>query len=496
MPTYAVNVVKKPLDIETDALIIPVLEGGKKLSAHAASVDHVLSKKISDLVKKKVITGKKGELNVIHALDKSSFSMVILVGVGNPDALNLEVLRNLGGDVARCLNGLQCKTALWVIDELPLSGPEAVSAIVEGTEMGAYRFETFRSKTEALASTLSRVEFVVTGELEALKAAVQYSQEVGRAVCVARDLANTPSNHLTPSMVVAWAKSTFKKGSDVALEVIDEKVAKKLGMGMFLSVAQGSAEPPFMIVMRYNGGAKSQKPVALVGKGVTFDTGGISIKPSSKMSEMKGDMSGAAAVLATMKAVDVLKPKKNIIAIVGLTENMPSGTAIKPGDVVTAMNGKTVEIINTDAEGRLVLGDALSYVVKEGVQEIVDLATLTGACSIALGDVAAAILGNNQDLVNQWLEISRSSGERLWQLPLYEEYMDYMKSEVADMVNAFEGRLAGTCTAAKFLEQFVSDTPWVHLDIASLMHYSVTKGYTVKGMSGAGVRNLIPYVMR
>jgi len=296
-------------------------------------------------------------------------------------------------------------------------------------------------------------------------------------------------------MIVAWIKTQFPKGSGVDIEVIDSKAAQKLGMGMFLGVAMGSQQPPYMVVMRYKGGAKSQKPVALVGKGVTFDSGGISIKPAGKMGEMKGDMSGAAAVLATMGVVSALKPKKNIMAIVALTENMVSGAAQRPGDVVTAMNGKTVEITNTDAEGRLVLGDALCYVVKEGVSEIVDIATLTGACSIALGDVAAAVLGNDQALVQRWLDISAQTGERLWQLPMYYEYMDYMKSEVADMVNAFEGRLAGTCTGAKFLEQFVEDTPWVHLDVASMMHFDKTNGYTVRGMSGVGGRNLVRYVL-
>lgn len=210
---------------------------------------------------------------------------------------------------------------------------------------------------------------------------------------------------------------------------------------------------------------------------------------------MKGDMSGAAAVMATMMAVAKLKPKKNILAIMALTENMPSGGALKPGDVITGMNGKTVEIINTDAEGRLVLADALAYAVSQNATQLIDIATLTGACSIALGDVASAVLGNDQKLVDLLLKNSHETGERLWQLPLYDEYFDYMKSEVADMINASETRLAGTCTGAIFLKQFVKDTSWAHLDIASMMHFSKTSGYTVKGMSGVGVRNLIAYVL-
>jgi leucyl aminopeptidase len=263
-------------------------------------------------------------------------------------------------------------------------------------------------------------------------------------------------------------------------------------MNAFLGVAQGSVEPPFMLILKYLP-QKGKKAKALVGKGVTFDSGGISIKPSAKMNEMKADMSGAAAVLASMVAISHLKPAQNIVAVMALTENMPSGSAQRPGDVISAMNGKTIEIINTDAEGRLVLADALCYALTLNVSEMVDIATLTGACSVALGDVASAILGNDQALIDRFLSISQQTGEKLWQLPLYDEYNDYMKSEVADLANASENRLGGTCYGAKFLEAFVDKTPWVHLDIASMMHYAKASGYQVKGMSGVGVLNLVAY---
>jgi len=248
---------------------------------------------------------------------------------------------------------------------------------------------------------------------------------------------------------------------------------------------------PYMLVIDYQG--SSEKPVALVGKGVTFDSGGISIKPASHMDEMKGDMSGAAAVLAAILGLVELQVKKHVLGIIPLVENMPSGTAQRPGDIVKAMNGKTIEILNTDAEGRLILADALCYAVKEKSQLLIDIATLTGACSIALGDAATAILGNKQSVINQFLENSELTGERLWQLPLYDAYLDYLKSDNADIANCTTNRLAGTCTAAKFLEQFVDETPWIHFDIASTNFYSKASGYTVKGMSGVGVRTLIEY---
>ena len=483
------------LTTTAEAIIVPlpVSKGSFPNSKPFHSIDDALGKALTDLYNRKIFTGKKNEIHAVHTLGKLNSRVVICVGVGETKTLTPEVLRHAAGVASRKLQELRATSAVWLLETLPT--PEKwVQALVEGTFMGSYEYTDCRSSVETTREGLKSLEFALPKASTAATAALRSGGIVGQAVNTARTLANTPANLLTPTHVLDWAKDQFKKSSGVTLEVIDAKKAKSLGMGLFLGVAQGSVEPPYMLVMRYLP-VKGQKPVALVGKGVTFDSGGISIKPAAKMSDMKGDMSGAAAVLATMVAVTQLKPKKNIIAIVGLTENMPSGTAYRPSDVLTAMNGKTVEITNTDAEGRLVLGDALCYVVKEGAKEIVDLATLTGACSVALGDVAAAILGNDQALVDRWLDISTTTGERLWQLPLYEEYLDYLKSDTADLVNASEGRLAGTCTGGKFLEQFVNGTPWVHLDIASMMHYSSTSGYVVKGMSGVGVRNLVGYIL-
>ena len=264
-------------------------------------------------------------------------------------------------------------------------------------------------------------------------------------------------------------------------------------MGAFLAVAQGSACLPYCIELTIN--PSKEKPIILVGKGVTFDTGGISIKPSKSMSLMKGDMGGAACVIAAMKGLIDSKTTKHVKAIVPLVENMPSSTAYKPGDVITAMNGTSIEVINTDAEGRLILADALCLATSYNPAYIIDVATLTGACTVALGDVATAILGNTQSLIDLFCESTKPTGERFWQLPLYEEFKHYLKSDVADIMHCAENRLAGTSTAAIFLQEFVQDVPWIHLDIASTMHHSATKGYNVKGMAGVATRSLIQFVL-
>jgi leucyl aminopeptidase len=266
------------------------------------------------------------------------------------------------------------------------------------------------------------------------------------------------------------------------------------GMGALLGVSQGSSEPPKFIVLHYKGRDSAEIDIALAGKGVTFDSGGISIKPSEKMEEMKGDMAGGAAVMATLTAVSQLKPELNVTAIIPATENLPSDSAIKPGDVLTAMNGKTIEIISTDAEGRLILADALVYAQKLGAKLIVDVATLTGACRAALGTICSGAFGNNQELIDKVIAAGNESGELIWQMPMYEQYKEQNKSDVADIKNT-GGRLAGAVTAAQFLAEFVGDTPWVHLDIAGTSMSDKEQGYLVKGATGVPVRTLTNLIL-
>jgi len=367
----------------------------------------------------------------------------------------------------------------------------------ESMVMGAYSFQKYSSVEPSAKPKLKTVSLHLpsikqTAALQKqLTEALSVGAEIGAAVNQARDLSNTPANFLTPTVF----KDKAKKLKGLKVDVIDEKQAKSLGMGGFLAVSQGSEEPGFMVVMTYQGAAKKDPYIGLMGKGVTFDTGGISIKPSQGMSAMKGDMGGAAAVFGAMQAIATLKPKVNVIGVIGLVENMPSHQAYKPGDVIKMFNGKTVEITNTDAEGRMVLADGLAYLAKQKVSRLIDLATLTGACSIALGDAAAGICSNDDDLSSLFLEGVQDSCEELWRLPLYPQYLDYLKSDVADMINANENRLAGTATAATFLQEFVGDTKWLHIDIASKMSYSKTSGTDVKGMSGFGVRTLLNFLL-
>jgi leucyl aminopeptidase len=293
-------------------------------------------------------------------------------------------------------------------------------------------------------------------------------------------------------MADAARKMAAEYGLEV--EVLEKEQMAEMGMGALLGVAQGSQQPPKFIILRYKGSSSDEVDVALVGKGITFDSGGISIKPSERMSDMKGDMAGGASVMATLITLARLKPKVNVTAIVPATENLPSGTALKPGDILMAMNGKTIEVLNTDAEGRLILADALSYARKLGARSIIDVATLTGACMVALGNVCTGAFGNNQELTSKVIAAGNEVGEFIWQLPMYDDYKEQLKSDIADIKN-IGGRYGGAITAAKFLEEFVNKTPWVHLDIAGTSDTDKEKGYLVKGATGVPVRTLANLIL-
>jgi leucyl aminopeptidase len=487
------------LSIEAEAIVVPIFQGIKKPELALAKIDVAMGKKISELIKDKVISGKKSEVVAIYSLGKLKADVVVVAGLGKKADFEYNNMRNCAGNVVRKLVQLKCKKAVLVDNlEIPLKfGRDSLyQAFAEGLVLGCYKYTKLKTAKKQKDFEVKDVVMAGNGlkKVEEIQLKVEKGVILGESTNVARDLANTPANLLTPTKFVEFAKEKFKGVKEIELEIIDKKKAQEMGMGAFLGVAQGSEELPFMLVLRHMP-KKKEKASWLVGKGVTFDSGGISIKPSRGMGDMKADMSGAAVVLGSMIAVSQLKPEKNVCAIMPLTENMPSGTAQRPGDVVTAMNGKTIEVINTDAEGRLILADALCYAVKEGAKEVVDIATLTGACIVALGNTAAGILGNRQKNINRLIEVGKFTGDWLWQFPLYEDYIDYLKSDVADIMNCTEKGMAGTATAAKFLEQFVKDTPWIHLDIAGVDGYQGNSGYTVKGMSGNGVRNLVEYLL-
>jgi leucyl aminopeptidase len=376
---------------------------------------------------------------------------------------------------------------------LPLQakGREAACAsfVAEGAITGAFETSLYQERPERRLATTSVAVLSEGFDEAALERGVARGVILGEAVNLARRLAITPANDMTPTQLAAEATAVAERGG-LEIDVLDEARARKEGMGSFLSVAQGSSQPPKFIVLRYNGDPSSKEMLALVGKGITFDTGGISIKPAERMEDMKYDMSGGAGVIAAMSALAGLKPKLNVVGIVPATENMPGGKATKPGDIVTAMNGKTIEVINTDAEGRLILADALVYANKLGATKIVDAATLTGACVIALGHASSAAISNNDAFAADFLTVAKPTGERYWQMPYYEDYTAQMKSDIADLKNT-GGRAAGTLTAAAFLKEFVNDTPWVHLDIAGTAYLENESAWQAKGPTGTPVRAFV-----
>jgi leucyl aminopeptidase len=366
--------------------------------------------------------------------------------------------------------------------------PERVAAaLVEGTVLGSYRFERYR-KPENGGPPVERLELLAGAEVDRIREEAEVARLTSEAANRARELQNLPANVVTPSQLAERAEEIAAAHEACSVEILDRDAIERLGMGGLLAVSAGSAEPPRLIVLRYRGGGDG--PLGLVGKAVTFDSGGISIKPSGRMHEMKMDMSGGAAVLESVAAIADLGFELELLAVVPATENMPSGTAVKPGDVITQHNGKTVEITNTDAEGRLILADALSYCVELGAARIIDLATLTGAVLTALGSTYAGLISNDDELAAQVLEAGDASGELAWRLPLHPEFKELTKGTITDLVNSSEKRKASTIYAGSFLEEFVDERPWAHLDIAGTA-WDVGREYVGKGPTGYGVRLLV-----
>ncbi len=475
------------------AIVVNLFEGITSPGGGTGAVDRALDGAISQVIADGECRGKDGELTLIHTLGKIPASRVLVAGLGKADKFSLDKIRDLSAAAARLLRRVRCETISSITHGAGIAGlePEACAqAIAEGTLLGLYQFRQHKKppEDETEVKELVLVEFD-EARLEALRRGVQLGVVLAEAANFARDLANEPSNVLTPTELAQRAQGRAQ-AAGLECEVYDRPWMEQQGMGALLGVAQGSAQPPKFIVLRYKGGGAQH--LALVGKGITFDTGGISIKPAQGMEEMKGDMSGGAAVIAALGAVARLKPQIDVTAIVPATENMPGGSAIKPGDVLRAMTGTTIEVINTDAEGRLILADGLGYARQQSPTPtaIVDVATLTGAISIALGNVAMGAMTNSETLYARVQRASEASGEKVWQLPMYDEYKEQIKSDVADIKNT-GGRGAGSITAAFFLKEFVDETPWVHLDMAGVDFYEKEKGVIVKGASGIPVRTLV-----
>jgi leucyl aminopeptidase len=483
---------------QADAIVVNLFEGVTSPGGGTGAVDRALDGAISRLIALGDIRGKANEVTLIHTHGKIAAPRVVVAGLGKASDFNLDSVRNLSANLARYLRKPNIKRAATIAHGGGIGGLEPAAcarAIAEGTLLGAYRFQRHKAASlkddeRAEMEALTIVEHDA-GRIEAMRAGIAEGRSLAEATNIARDLANEPSNHLTPTLLAERA-CEIAAAAGIEIEVLERADMERKGMGSLLSVAKGSAEPPKLIRMTYRGRGGEGFDLAMVGKGITFDTGGISIKPAANMEAMKADMTGAASVIAAMKAISDLKPKADIIAVAPCTENMPGGTATKPGDVVTAMNGRTIEILNTDAEGRLVLADAICYAKELGARNIVDVATLTGAVTTALGDVAYAVMTNNDGLASKVEAAAAEAGEKTWRLPMFKEYDEFIKSDVADQKNTGTGnRGAGTIVGAKFLEPFAGETPWVHLDIAGVDLMSADKGWVSKGASGYSVRALI-----
>jgi leucyl aminopeptidase len=429
----------------------------------------------------------KGGFKKTATLHPENGPRTLVVGLGKEEDLDAERVRVLAALAAKRAASLEATAVAW----LPPDGLDADTGVAEGvvtgTILGAYRFDRFRS-ADPDDPPPPAIESLTLIAPDAVAEAAEAARICAEAQNRARDLQSLPSNVATPSYLGRRAREAASHHERIGAEVHGRDWLTEKKMGGLLAVSQGSEEEPQLIVLRYDGGGSST--IGLVGKGVTFDTGGISIKPSAGMHEMKMDMSGAAAVLEAVSAIAELALPVNVVAVIPATENMPSGTAIKPGDVITQYNGKTVEVNNTDAEGRLILADALAYAIELGAERLVDLATLTGAVLVALGSTYAAVVSNDDELAEAVEAAGEKTGELVWRMPLHPEYKEIMKGTVADLSNLGSKRVAGTITAASFLEEFVGETPWAHVDIAGTS-WDVGREYTGKDASGYGVRLLV-----
>jgi leucyl aminopeptidase len=426
---------------------------------------------------------------LVHNPAKLKAKRLLIVGGGKAKTFSAYELRRVAGAAVRALKPRSIRSLAFAVPN-SLDAVTAVGAVVEGAFVGDFDPDTYKSDRKD--QRVDSVTVVAKGDEARLGQIVEQARIVGESQNFTRELVNEPSNRMTPTVLAEQARKMCAE-TGLKCEVYGADKIKELKMGAFWSVAQGSDEPPALIIMRYEPAGAPPNPVlGLVGKGITFDTGGISIKPADGMEKMKYDMAGGATMIGVMRAIALLKPKMKVIGIVCATENMPSGHAQKPGDVQIAMSGKSIEIINTDAEGRLVLADGLYYARQLGCTHLIDAATLTGACVVALGYINAGVFGNNDEMYDRFHRATEQAGEKMWRLPLDEEYKDVIRSNIADIMNS-GGRWGGAITAAMFLKEFAEDTPWLHLDIAGTAWMEDNKPWIAKGPSGIAVRSLIQF---
>jgi leucyl aminopeptidase len=482
--------------IETEALVSYVFEDSDPVQGRVAEVDKLAGGLLGRLAKSGELTGKTLEFTLVHAPAGVKAARLLLVGAGKKEQFNSATLRKIAGAALRYLKSRSVKNLALVVREGDVT-EEAAQAVAEG--LLTADFEPDKYKTDKKND--KRIESVtIAGYSDAERTAGEKGLVKGRIIAdsqnFARDLVNEPSNKMTPTILAQKAEA-MAKTAGLSVEILDEKKIAELKMGALLSVAQGSVEPPRMVVITYNPpSAKPGAPViGLIGKAVTFDTGGISIKPADGMEKMKYDMAGGATMIGVMRALAALKPNVKVICVVPSTENMPGGRAQKPGDIQTAMSGKTIEVVNTDAEGRLILADGVHYAKQLGATHLIDAATLTGAIVVALASVNVGVFGSDQRFTDKLLTSAKAVGEKMWQMPLDDDYREFIKGTVADIQNIGSGKGGGAITGAMFIREFTGDSPWIHLDIAGTAWNDDAKPWLAKGPTGVALRTLVHLVM-
>lgn len=478
-------------DQACDLLVVGIYEKTETLCGVIASVDEAMGELITEYVlKKDKFEGKYKDTYLLQTYGKIPANKVLITGLGEKDKFTPNRLRELTAKVVKKAITVKAKKICIDLGKLQFEPEVSGQVVAEGALIGEYAFDKYKTKKE---NEIKIEEFILVekdfDKIEKLKNGVEKGIKIANAMTFARNLANEPAQNVTPSKLADVAR----KIDGIKTKIYEKDDIERMGMGAFLAVGQGSAEFPKFIHMKYTP-SHPKKKIAIIGKGITFDSGGLDIKPASSMLTMKDDMSGAACVLGIMNSLKSLNPEVEVHGIIAACENMPSGSSYKPGDILIAKNKKTIEVDNTDAEGRLTLADALCYACELGVDEVIDIATLTGACVVALGTHAGGIMGNNQELINKLIKSAEDNGERFWQLPMFEEYKENLRSDVADMRNT-GGRNGGTSTAAVFLQEFVKDVSWAHLDIAGVAFLEKPQKDLIKGATGVGVRTLINYIL-
>lgn len=480
-----------PLNHKSDCLIVGVQESGKQ-DKSVAAIDKATGGAITRCLNAGDLSGEVGSLLMLHEPKGLAAERLLLMGIGAGE-LNVQQFLKIAGAAAKASSGKAIKTAATTLSAVPVAGQAPGWAGAQLSRLfieASYSFGKDKTKTP---KSQTKKLVLLSADRDALKTdktGIETGSAIGAGVNRCRYLGDLPANTCTPSYLATQARALGRKHEKISTRVLSEKQMRELGMGALLSVTAGTRQPAHLITMEYQGAAKTSKPVVLVGKGVTFDSGGISLKPGAKMDEMKYDMCGAASVFGVMEVLARLQPKLNVIALVPAVENLPSGAATKPGDVVTSMSGKTVEILNTDAEGRLILCDALTYAARYKPDTVIDIATLTGACIMALGDISTGLFANDQSLADELLAAGQNAGDRAWQLPIWDEYDEQLKSNFADIPN-IGGTGAGSITAACFLGRFTKDYRWAHLDIAG----TAWKSAGPKGATGRPVPMLVEYLL-